>query len=160
MNEAKTKAGSERKKIESLTEVETRNRLLRKKEQLVNDTFDKALQQLIAFTKTEEYHDYLVDLIRETATKLNSKNVILRLNAEDKRRLTKKDLTRISEKLGVQLKLSETAEDCIGGCRLQTPDKKVLYDNTIENRLQQLKPYLRVEVARILFGKEEQKNDD
>lgn len=160
MNDAKIKAEVERRKIESVTEVETRNRLLQRKEQLVNAAFDKALRQLTAFTKTEEYYSFLLDLIEETAAQLDSKKILLYLNATDKKRLTQKDLKNLSKKLGIQLEISESTEDCIGGCKLQTPDEKILYDNTIENRLQQLKPSLRVEIAKELFGKEEQKNAD
>ncbi len=156
-DQAKSQAESESRKLESLTEVETRNRLLQKKEELVNTAFDKALQQLSAFVETKEYLDYLLNLIRETASKLNSKNLILQLNARDRDRLKRKDLAKLSEELGVKLKIAETQENFIGGCRVQTADKKILYDNTIENRLQQLKPSLRIETAKILFGKEEEK---
>lgn len=156
-DQAKSQAESESRKLESLTEVETRNRLLQKKEELVNTAFDKALQQLSAFAETKEYLDYLLNLIRETASKLNSKNLILQLNARDRDRLKRKDLAKLSEELGVELKIAETQENFIGGCRVQTADKKILYDNTIENRLQQLKPSLRIETAKILFGKEEEK---
>jgi vacuolar-type H+-ATPase subunit E/Vma4 len=42
----------------------------------------------------------------------------------------------------------------MGGCVIQTGDGKVTYDSTIDNRLKELKPNLRVEVAKILFEKE------
>ncbi len=158
LNEEEINAETERKKIESLTEVETRNRLLKKKEQLVNAAFDKALEQLTAFTQTGEYYAYLLKLIEDTAKKLDSKNLILHLNAADKKRIVREDFDKLSQKLGVRISLAETSEACIGGCKLETPDKRTLYDNTFENRLQQFKTALRVAVARILFGKEGQEN--
>jgi V/A-type H+-transporting ATPase subunit E len=154
-NKAKTEAEAESRKIESLTNVEVRNRLLQKKEDLVNAAFDKALQQLSAFVETQEYVDYLLGLIKETAIELNSKELILHLNARDREKVKRNDLARLSEELGVKLKLAEKEENFMGGCRLQTTDKRMICDNTIENRLQQLKPSLRMEVAKILFGKEE-----
>jgi V/A-type H+-transporting ATPase subunit E len=154
-NKAKTEAEAESRKIESLTNVEVRNRLLQKKEDLVNAAFDKALQQLSAFVETQEYVDYLLGLIKETAIELNSKELILHLNARDMEKVKRNDLARLSEELGVKLKLAEKEENFMGGCRLQTTDKRMICDNTIENRLQQLKPSLRMEVAKILFGKEE-----
>ncbi len=158
LNEEEINAETERKKIESLTEVETRNRLLQKKEQLVNAAFDRALEQLTAFTQTEEYYAYLLKLIEDTAKKLDSKNLILHLNAADKKRIVREDFDKLSQKLGVRISIAETPEACIGGCKLETPDKRTLFDNTFENRLQQFKTALRVAVARILFGKEGQEN--
>ena len=63
-------------------------------------------------------------------------------------------LNRLSKKLRRELKLSDKNEDFIGGCKIQTVDGKITYDSTIDNRLQELKPALRVEVAKILFEKE------
>ena len=56
INQAKTKAETERRKITSVTEVEMRNRLLQAKEDLVDHAFEKALVKLEDFVKTEEYH--------------------------------------------------------------------------------------------------------
>jgi len=61
-------------------------------------------------------------------------------------------LNRLSKKLRRELNLSDENEDFIGGCKIQTIDGKITYDSTIDNRLQELKPALRVEVAKILFG--------
>ena len=42
----------------------------------------------------------------------------------------------------------------MGDCIIQIEDGKVTYDSTIDNRLKELKPNLRVEVAKILFEEE------
>ena len=63
-------------------------------------------------------------------------------------------LNRLSKKLHCELKISDQTEDFIGGCKIQTADGKINYDSTIDNRLKELKPTLRVEVAKILFEKE------
>jgi V/A-type H+-transporting ATPase subunit E len=154
IDQAKTKAEAEKRKITSLTEVEMRNRLLQTKETLVDKAFQKALDRINDFVKTEEYHDYLLELIEKAAERISSKKLIVRVNAKDKAWLTQDRLSRLFKKSSFELKLSDQIEDCIGGCKIQSADGKVVYDNTIENRLQELKPALRVEVARILFGKE------
>jgi vacuolar-type H+-ATPase subunit E/Vma4 len=50
------------------------------------------------------------------------------------------------------LKLVKSNEHFIGGCIIQTVDGKMIYNSTLDTRLQELKPTLRVEVAKILFG--------
>jgi len=154
VNEAKVKTDAEKRKIASLTEVEVRNRLLQKKEELVDAAFEKALGKLTAFVETEQYHIYLLKLIGKAAKRIGSKNLILHVNAKDKAWLTQDNLNRLSKKLHLELVLSDQTEDCIGGCRIQTADGKITNDSTIDNRLQELKPTLRTEVAKILFGKE------
>jgi V/A-type H+-transporting ATPase subunit E len=154
INQAKTKAEAERRKITSVTEVEIRNRLLQTKEDLVDGAFEKALVKLENFVKTEEYHEYLLKLIEEVVKKFGQKNVVVQVNVKDKTWLTQDMLNRLSKKLRHELKLSDETGHYIGGCKIQSVDGKLTYDSTIDNRLQELKPALRVEAAKILFGKE------
>ncbi len=151
---ASAKTEAEKRKIASRTQVDIRNSLLQTKADIVETAFNKALILLQDFVKTENYHNYLVTLIQEAAEKLESKSLTLHVNVQDKDWLTPAKLNSLSKNLGVALKLADQTEDCIGGCKVQTEDEKVLYDNTLENRLQQLKPALRLEVATILLGKE------
>ncbi len=148
------KAETEKRKITALTEVEIRNRLLQTKETLVGKALQKAQENLSAFTKTKRYHTYLLQLIEETAKKIPSKSLIVSVNAMDKSWLAQGELDKLSKRLRLELTLAKEAETAMGGCRIQTADSKIVSDNTIENRLQELKPALRVEVARMLFGKE------
>ena len=88
------------------------------------------------------------------AKRISQKNLVVQVNAKDKTWLTQETLNSLTKKQDLELKLSEKTEDFIGGCKIQTVDGKITYDSTIDNRLQELKPALRVEVAKILFGKE------
>ncbi len=152
VSQAKVKAEAEGRKIASLTEVEIRNRLLQTKEELVDAAFERALGKLKDFAETEKYHTYLLKLIEETAKRVGSKSLVLQVNAKDKAWLTQDTLNRLSKKLHLDLKLSDQTADFIGGCKIQTIDGNVTYDSTIDNRLQELKPTLRTQVAKILFG--------
>ena len=154
ISQATTKAEGEKRKIASVTEVEMRNRLLQSKEELVDIAFNKALAKVKEFAATEEYHRYLLKLIEEAAKRIGQKKLALRVNARDKAWLTQETLNRLSKKLNCELTLLDQTEDYIGGFKIQTVDGKITYDNTLDNRLKELRPVLRVEVAKILFGKE------
>ena len=156
VTEAKAKTEVEKRRIESLTEVEVRNQLLQTKETLVDEAFDKAVARINEFVKTKAYHDYLLKFIQEAVKKVGSKNLTVHVNSKDKNWLEKDQLENLSKKLHFDLKLAEQTENCVGGCKIQTNDGKVIYDNTIENRLQQLKPELRIEVVRIFFSQGDQ----
>jgi V/A-type H+-transporting ATPase subunit E len=152
--QAKGKAENERRKIASVTEVEIRNRLLQIKDELVDAAFEKTIIKLEEFTATKEYNAYLLNLIERAAKQINSKNLLVQVNAKDKTLLKQTALNALSRKLNCKLSFSDETEEFIGGCKIETEDGKITYDNTLDNRLRELKPALRVEVAKILFGEE------
>lgn len=154
ITQAKGKADNERRKIASLTEVEVRNRLLQMKEELVEAAFEKTIIKLEKFTASEEYKDYLVNLIEKAAKQIKSKNLFVQVNVKDKTFLKETALNTLSKKLNCKLTFSDKTEEFIGGCKIATEDGKITYDSTIDSRLRELKPALRVELAKILFGKE------
>ena len=156
LNGAKVNAEAEKRKIASITEVEMRNLLLQTKEDLVDVAFEKSLVKLRDFAESEEYHSYLLKIIETAAERIGQKNLTIQVNAKDQGWLTPEVLKRLSKKLHCELKVSDKAEDYIGGCIIQTEDGKIINDVTLDNRLQELKPTLRVELAKILFGEASQ----
>jgi V/A-type H+-transporting ATPase subunit E len=154
LSQAVARAEAEKKRIASVTEVEMRNYLLQAKEEMVDAAFEKALVRLKEFVATEEYQHYLLKLIREVAKELGQKSLLIQVNAKDKAWLTQEDLDRISKKQNCELKIMDETEDFIGGFKTQTFDGKITYDSTIDNKLYELKPQLRVEIAKIMFKEE------
>jgi len=154
IKQATEKAEAEKRKIASVTEVEMRDRLFQTKEDLVDLAFEKAISKLKDFAKTERYHDYLFKLVEEGARKIGQKNLVVQVNAADKIWLTQGSLNRVSKKLSCELKLLDQTVNCIGGCKIQTIDGRISYDGTLDNMMQELKPILRVEAAKILFSVE------
>jgi len=154
INQAAGRAEAEKRRIASVTEVEMRNYLLQTKEELVDAAFEKTLLKLEEFATSEEYHRYLLKLIREVAKGLSQKSLVIQVNARDKAWLTEEELDSISKKLKCQLKILDQTGDFIGGFKTQTLDGKIAYDSTIDNKFNELKPQLRVEIAKILFREE------
>jgi V/A-type H+-transporting ATPase subunit E len=152
--DAKSKGENAKRKMESSTEVEVRNRLLRVKEELVNAAFDEALVRLSEFVQTKSYQNHLLKLIQEAVRQVDSDTLVVYVNSRDREWLLDGGIDKLSEKLKVKLILADEAENCIGGCIVKTPDRKMSYDNTFETRLKLLRPVLRVRIAEMLFGKE------
>jgi len=152
LNQVNVRIESEKRKIASVTEVDIRNSLLQTKEDLVDVAFEKALVKIKDFVSTEEYHDYFLKLVKDAAKNLGQKNLVLHVNAKDYDWIQQITLKDLSAKLHLDLKLSDKTEDYIGGCKIRTADDKIIFDATLDNKLQELKPFLRVEVAKKLFG--------
>jgi V/A-type H+/Na+-transporting ATPase subunit E len=154
ISQAVANAEAEKRKTASVTEVEMRNHLLQTKEDLVDAAFEKALVKLKNFVETEEYRVYLLKLIQNAAERIGQKDLVVQINAKDKGWLTQDALKHLSKKCHCELRLSDKTENYLGGCIIQTEDGKIIYDATLDNRLQELRPVLRVELARMLFGEE------
>lgn len=159
VQEANLKASNEKRRIQSLTEIEKRNRLLKLKEDLVEKAFEQAKAKLEDFVKTEDYHDFLIELIKKGVKILPSKEILIQVNSADEEwLLSHNNLKHLSKELNIQFEVAETNENFIGGCKMQTKDQKLQYDSTIENRIDTLKPILRIQIAKILFNKEDEEN--
>ena len=152
LSEAKVKAEAEKRKIASVTEVDARNRLLQTKEELVDEAFQQAFGKLKAFTETPKYHSYLVKSIEEIAKKIGRDALVVTVNSKDKEWLTVEKLKAVSKKIGVEFQISPQTEVFIGGCKVHSADGKIVFNGTLNNRLAELKPELRVQVAKQLFG--------
>jgi V/A-type H+/Na+-transporting ATPase subunit E len=152
LNQTNLKIEAEKRKIASVTEIEMRNRLLQAEEVLVDSAFEKALTKLKAFVKTKDYQDYLLNSIETNARKIGQKNLVVQVNVKDKGWLTQNMLDRLGKKLKCEIELSDETENYLGGYKIQTNDSKIVYDGSLDNRLQEFKPLLRIEVAKILFG--------
>jgi V/A-type H+/Na+-transporting ATPase subunit E len=152
ISQATANAETEKRKIASVAEVEMRNRLLQTKEDLVDVAFEKARLKLEYFVTTKEYQNYLLNLIKIASKRIGQKKLVVQINNRDEEWLTQDMLKNLSNKLSCDLTLSDRNGSYIGGCIIQTADNKIFYDVTIDNRLQEFKPILRVEIAKILFG--------
>jgi V/A-type H+-transporting ATPase subunit E len=152
LSEATHKSETEKRKIASVAEVELRNQLLQAKESLVDEAFTKATESLKAFVETDQYPAYLLKLLDSIAERMDQPVLVVEVNARDKTILTRNALKKISEKTKTELKLSEQNLSVMGGCRVQTEDGKIVYDATLDNRLDELKPELRAQIAKSLFG--------
>jgi V/A-type H+-transporting ATPase subunit E len=152
MGDRSEQAKAEKRRIDSVAEVEVRNQLLQTKEALVEMAFEMAVAQLRELAGTEEYHEKLLQLIKEAVHKIKAENLTVRLNAADKAWLTQEELGELSRSLGVNLKIDRENEDCLGGCIVQTLSGDVTYDNSLDARLEQLKPGLRSRISHIFFG--------
>jgi V/A-type H+-transporting ATPase subunit E len=154
MAEAVTKTSSEKKKIDTKADVDVRNQILVAKDALMQSTFEKAQSRLNEVVNEEKYKKFLLKLIEESANKIGSGKLIVIISSRDKLWLTQKNIDIISKRLHVDLALADETTPSIGGCKIQTIDGRIIYDSTFENRIEQLKPALRPELAKILFQKE------
>lgn len=149
--EAKQKSEQEYNKTKSLTAIEIRNIHLQAKEEQLNSVFDEAVAQLKKFVDSKNYSNYLLSFVEEAAKNIESDNLVIYVNSKDQKLFKTSQLEDLSKKLDKKLTLSKETIECMGGCIVKTPDGKLSHDNTFENRLQVLKPNIRVKLEKMLF---------
>lgn len=158
LEEVSEKIGAEKKRIQSLTDVDARNVWLAVKEDLVNEAFKDASAKLLKLADSQRYHEYLTSSISAIAKRIGSKEVVIQVSSADRAWLEKGRIEKLSEKTGIHFTLSSEPVSSVGGFRIQTKNGKKTIDSTFESRLEQLRPELRQKTAELLQSKEEQPN--
>ena len=129
------------KQITGSSDIEARNKQLMALEDAVNKVFSTALDQITNADRGDDYSNLVKTLIEEATQILGTSEVIISTNAKDK------DVVQsaISQFSGAELS-SDTFE-CLGGIRVQSKDGAMTFDNTLDARIERLKPLIRKEIA-------------
>ena len=152
--EAEVEAGkilaSKDRQVESLSrriigsaELEARNKSLRLVEDSINKVFENSLAKL-SKNKPKEYKDAMRKMVGEAVESVGAKQVILSCNNEDKGLV--KDIAKQLSK-GIEVSVVDKPIVCVGGVKAATADGSIRFDNTLEARLNRMKPTLRKQIA-------------
>jgi V/A-type H+-transporting ATPase subunit E len=158
MDDANKQSIMRRQQILSEAKMKARKLELETREELIEESFNKATEQLkkIASSSDAKYIDSLVKVIKEAAVEIDGGDIIIHTKSDDKAKIE----NRIND-IATEVK-AETGKDTtfqfgdsiqtIGGVILKTKNGDVEINNTIESRLLRYKKALRFEVAKILFS--------
>ncbi|MDP3065772.1 MAG: V-type proton ATPase subunit E [Methanobacteriaceae archaeon] len=154
---AKKESDIKFQQIISGAKLNAKRNILRAREEIMEDTFQKAEKELkkIASAESEEYLDSLLRLIKEASLEIGGGSLEILMKDDDIPKIEKslKTIeTEVSEETGTKttLKIGETI-NTIGGAIVKTTDGNVEVNNTIEARMERFRGVLRLEVAKVLF---------
>ena len=123
--------------------LEARNKQLLVLEDAVNRVFTKALDQIKDTDRSGKYVDLIKSLIDEATKILGTSEVVVYTNEKD-RNVVQSQLPSGSE-------LSPDVINCLGGVQIKSKDGAMTFDNTLDARIERLKPLIRKEIA-VKFG--------
>ncbi len=129
------------KQIIGGADIEVRNKQLLLLEEGVDKVFSKALDQIANTDRSGDYSNLIKTLLDESTKILGTTEVTVFTNAKDKD-VVKSALTKFSG-----AKLSSDTIDCLGGIIIKSKDGTMTFDNTIDARIERLKPLIRKEIA-------------
>ena len=129
------------KQITGSSDIEARNKQLMALEEGVNKVFSTALDKIANADRSGDYSNLIKTLIEEAIQILGISEIIISTNAKDK------DVVQsvLSQFSGAELS-SDTFE-CLGGIRVKSKDGTMTFDNTLDARIDRLKPLIRKEIA-------------
>ncbi len=129
------------KQIIGSSDLEARNKQLTTVEESIDKVFTKALDEIANADRSGDYSKLIKSLFDESTKILGTTEIIVFTNSKDK------DIVKslLSEYPGAELS-SETI-DCLGGVKIKSKDGAMAFDNTIDAKVERLKPLIRKEIS-------------
>jgi len=141
ISDGKKEADKIEKQITGSSDIEARNKQLMVLEEAVDKVFSKALDQIANADRSGDYSNLIKTLLEESTQILGTSEITVFTNAKDKD-VVQSTLSQFS---GAELS-SETI-DCLGGIKVKSKDGAMTFDNTIDARIERLKPLIRKDIA-------------
>jgi len=142
VNEGKKEADKVQKQIIGSSDLESRNKQLKMVDDSVQNVFDKAIEKIKTIERDDKYSKLINTLLEEATETLGTKDVTVYTNSADK-----KIVNSLLSKFPGKKLASETIE-CLGGIEIKSKDGSMSFNNTIDARLDRMKPLIRKEIAR------------
>ena len=141
ISQATKEAGKIERQITGSADLQARNAQLRLVEEAIERVFIDVADAISKTLRNESYSKILVSLIKEATDALGTTDVLVSTNKSDADVVTK-----IVKSLDGAKMVDERIE-CMGGVRLSTSDGATLFDNTLDAKVDRLKPLIRKEIA-------------
>jgi V/A-type H+-transporting ATPase subunit E len=151
LQDGERQSESVRRQILGSAELEARNGILRTLEEASNRIFRESL---LAVPRSPRYEKTLTKLISE-GLEVIGKEAVVSCNARDRKAIGSA-IREMNSKAGAKLILDEKSIDVKGGVVLRSKDGTMRFDNTLEARLERIKPQLRRDVVATISGSEKQ----
>jgi len=141
ISDGKKEADKIEKQITGSSDIEARNKQLMILEESVNKVFSKALDQIANTDRNADYSNLIKYLLDESTKILGTTQVIVYTNSKDKD-IVQSILSQFPDAV-----LSSEQIDCFGGVIVKSNDGAMTFDNTLDARIERLKPLIRKEIA-------------
>ena len=141
ISDGKKEADKIEKQIIGGSDIEARNKQLLALEASVDRVFTTALEQITNSDRNSNYSNLINSLLQESTKILGTTKVKVFTNAKDK------DVVQSSLSNFPGSELSSEIIDCIGGVKIESKDGAMKFDNTIDAKIERLKPLIRKEIA-------------
>ena len=141
LSEGKKEAEKLEKQIIGNADLDSRNKQLVLVEESIEKVFDKAIKKIQDADRNSDYSKLISSMLEESIRTIGTPDVIIQTNSKDKS-VVQSLLSKFPSAT-----LSNDVIDCLGGIKVQSKDGTMKFDNTIDARLERLKPLIRKDIA-------------
>jgi len=141
ISDGKKEADKIEKQIIGSSDLEARNKQLLALEEAIDKVFTKAIDQISNMARSGDYSNLIKTLLDESTEILGTTKVIIYTNSKDKNVVQ----NVLSKYPGAEI--SPETINCLGGITVKSKDGAMKFDNTLDARIQRLKPLIRKEIA-------------
>ena len=142
IDDGKKEADKIDKQIIGSSDLESRNKQIILVEDSVQKVFEKAIEKIKSSTHDDNYTKLMESLLLESTNALGTSEVNVYANSKDKQ-IVQPLLSKFS---GAEL--SNDTIDCIGGVEVKSKDGTMTFNNTIDARVERMKPLIRKDIAK------------
>ena len=139
--DGKKEADKIEKQITGGADIEARNKQLLALEESVDKVFTNALDQIANSDRSGDYANLIKSLLDESTQILGTSEIIVYTNSKDK------DVVQSTLSGFPGSELSSETIECLGGVKIKSKDGAMTFDNTLDARIERLKPLIRKEIA-------------
>ena len=137
-----------RSRIIGKAELKARNNSLQLIEETINKIFEASLKGLVNISSNKSYDKSMKKLLEEGLDAIGGKEFNISCNTKDVD-LLKNISKEIQKTRKINIKLSKNL-NCMGGVQIMNSDGSVIFNNTVEVRLERFKPLLRKQISDML----------
>jgi V/A-type H+-transporting ATPase subunit E len=141
-----------KRQIVGSSRLSARNRQLVLIESAVNDTFEKAKTILASSKRENSYRPLMRKILKDSVMMIDSDEVIVECNKNDIELVEQAISDSFKDNNKIKIKMSDHPLNAIGGIRLTSADGSMTFDNTLDSRIERLKPLIRKNIAQMLRG--------
>ena len=141
ISDGKKEADKIEKQIVGSADLQARNKTLLIVQESADKVLEKAKEKISNMDRNSEYSNLITKLLTEATSALNTSDVIVFTNSKDK------DVVQSAVSNISGAELSNDLIDCMGGVKVTSKDGSMSFDNTIDARIELLKPLIRKEIA-------------
>ena len=139
--DGKKEADKIEKQIVGSADLQARNKSLLIVQESADKVLEKAKEKISNMDRNSEYSSLITKLLTEATAALDTNDVIVFTNSKDK------DVVQSAVSNISGAELSNDLIDCMGGVKVTSKDGSMSFDNTIDARIELLKPLIRKDIA-------------
>ena len=153
LENAKKQAENLRRQIVGSSRLAARNNQLILVEESVKTVFEMVRKRLQTLHKEQAYEKLLKQALLNSLNEIGKNDLIIECNRTDYA-LVRKLVDSINKEKKTKMVVADKNIDILGGIRAISSDRTLTYDDSIDSRIERLKPLIRKNIVQVLRGSE------